>query len=415
MKYKSIIIGLGLLGLSACKESVAGNDPSSSSLSSETLSSSAELSSSQSSSSQAPSSSSLSGYPRIVQPQAVDTSGFSPAPQTQIKIATWANFAKSAYSLTFDDGFKSHYNYVRPVLNKYQIKGTFFVITHTLQEPGAVLRGRGGSWDQFQTLAAEGHEIASHTQTHPDLTNVDSVGLIYELDSAAAEIRQRIPSRQLLTLSTPYCNSNNAVRPHIGQVYLASRDCANGIIDPLPSLMLRVGSNAIMYDTGRTLAKDQAKMEAFEKSLETSLIPYGKWHTYLAHEVVPFDSIGTFVGYHPVSVETFEPFVAWLKQKMDAGDLWVTPFGNAARYVAEKNLLKAGVLYEGESEIRLRMDDGLSDSDYNQELSVEITLPSTWSSARASQGGKDLGATMVGGKLRFNFLPSSTEITLSKN
>lgn len=417
---KSLLALGGLsLCLIACKDSVSGNTESSSS-----ALSSVEVSSSSTdslSSSSAPSSSSVqagpstpAGFPQIVKALPLDSSKWLSAPQTQVKLATWSNFYKAAFSLTFDDGFHSDYTVVRPILNKYGIKGTFFVITHTLQEPGSPIRGRGGNWDEFQTLASEGHEIGSHTQTHPDLTSVDSVGLIYELDSAAAEIRSRIPGNNLLTLSTPYCNSSSTVRTRIGQTYLASRDCNNGILNPLPSMLLRVGSSILSYDTNRTLATDLVKMEALEKSIESSVIAAGKWHTYLAHEVVPFDSIGKFTAYHPVSAETFDPFVSWLKQKMDAGDLWVCTMGEAARYLTQKNLTKVGILSESETEIHMSFDDGLNDQDYNQAISAEITLPSGWSSAKAMRAGTEIPTTMVSGKLRLSAIPKADEIVLSK-
>lgn len=64
---------------------------------------------------------------------------------------------KKAVSLTFDDGLDSKsVEKVLKVLNKYEVKGTFFVI-------GKAIRQKPELWKQ---AAADGHQICNHTQTH---------------------------------------------------------------------------------------------------------------------------------------------------------------------------------------------------------------------------------------------------------
>ena len=68
-------------------------------------------------------------------------------------------------SLTFDDGWKSQYDHARPILDRYNIKATFYIITSNIRAPMNNYFGRG----EILALQASGHEIGAHTVNHPDL------------------------------------------------------------------------------------------------------------------------------------------------------------------------------------------------------------------------------------------------------
>lgn len=74
-------------------------------------------------------------------------------------------------SLAFDDGWKSVRTRALPVLDKYGIKATFYVITRM---PEFMLHERDGrlTADDLQELSRRGHEIGSHSQTHPNLVKL---------------------------------------------------------------------------------------------------------------------------------------------------------------------------------------------------------------------------------------------------
>ena len=73
-----------------------------------------------------------------------------------LRFATYANDRQSAFSLTFDDGLLSQTENVRPILNQYGFKGTFYVLPPYLTEtlPGI---WRYGTWPAFQSMSLEGH------------------------------------------------------------------------------------------------------------------------------------------------------------------------------------------------------------------------------------------------------------------
>lgn len=68
--------------------------------------------------------------------------------------------------LGFDDGSADQLK-VAPLLRAHGVRATFYVNTGRLGTGPYYL-----TWDQVGALAADGHEIAGHTLTHPDLTTL---------------------------------------------------------------------------------------------------------------------------------------------------------------------------------------------------------------------------------------------------
>src|SRR5689334_447086 len=73
----------------------------------------------------------------------------------------WPGGASGAVSLTFDDGLDSHRAVVAPLLERYDMRGTFYICP----------RGSDAEWGersrQWQPVLDAGHEIGNHTIAHP--------------------------------------------------------------------------------------------------------------------------------------------------------------------------------------------------------------------------------------------------------
>ncbi len=71
---------------------------------------------------------------------------------------TWPNGQKAAVSLSYDDALNSQLDHAIPTLNKYGLKGTFY-----LQLSSPVIDQRLAEW---RAAAATGHELGNHTLFH---------------------------------------------------------------------------------------------------------------------------------------------------------------------------------------------------------------------------------------------------------
>jgi peptidoglycan/xylan/chitin deacetylase (PgdA/CDA1 family) len=82
--------------------------------------------------------------------------------------------------LTFDDGYKSQYTTVKPILDKYGFKGTFYVVCNYAQK----IDTDRMNWTEIKDLHQQGHDIGSHTMNHADLTQLPANRIDYEIGTS---------------------------------------------------------------------------------------------------------------------------------------------------------------------------------------------------------------------------------------
>lgn len=105
--------------------------------------------------------------------------------------------------INFDDGFKNAYETVFPILKKFNMKGTLFVITKS------VGNGLYASWDQIKEMQKSGIvEIGSHTLWHPYLTK--SLKGEREITESKQTLEKEL-GVPVETFAYPYGDYNNAV------------------------------------------------------------------------------------------------------------------------------------------------------------------------------------------------------------
>ena len=84
---------------------------------------------------------------------------------------------KKAVTFSFDDGVTQDIRLIE-ILNRYNLKGTFNINSDLLGKAGELVRnGRNVRHDKIQIFdfrkVYDGHEVAVHTLTHPNLTTLD--------------------------------------------------------------------------------------------------------------------------------------------------------------------------------------------------------------------------------------------------
>ena len=121
--------------------------------------------------------------------------------------------SESYVSLIFDDGFENFYTNVMPLLEQFNFKVSVFPVASSI--------GSHTSWDiykpkkhlskeQIQKISDAGHEIGSHTLSHPDLVLLSEKEIVHEL-SESKKILEDIIGKNVTSLSFPFGSWNMRV------------------------------------------------------------------------------------------------------------------------------------------------------------------------------------------------------------
>ncbi len=99
--------------------------------------------------------------------------------------------------LTFDDGGSSFYTPISHILDKYNLKGYFFVATKYINSPGFLTD------EQIVNLDKRGHVVGSHSHSHPENLSTFSIEEIQNEGSSSLSILERILKHKVTVASIP--------------------------------------------------------------------------------------------------------------------------------------------------------------------------------------------------------------------
>lgn len=272
-----------------------------------------------------------------------------------IRIAKFKGDRTAAVSMTLDDGLRNQDEFAVPLLNKYGIKATFYVIpglTPETDEEAAKKKpgDHGGmSWLRLKELAAEGHEIANHTWTHIPLTkskdgrrvDLDSAKMDAQIGKAYAAIKERIGVAPF-TFAAPGNGINDVVRAAGHKYHPVIRDrCERfGAWPPTRKDFSAAQANAMV---DRYLEKGEALV-------------------WMMHAVTE--------GYNAFSgPDVLEDHLKYLRSKEDV--VWIDTFARVSRYVMERDastLTSSAAAGRAEFTLECPLDAGV----FNDALSVVI-------------------------------------------
>ena len=111
----------------------------------------------------------------------------------------------NAAILSFDDGYSDNYDLASPILDRYAVTATFFVVASMVDADG------GMSSSQLRKLHALGHTIGAHTDTHKQLTDLPAKVALQELVQAKEKLED-IVGAECVHMSYPYGSFNNSVK-----------------------------------------------------------------------------------------------------------------------------------------------------------------------------------------------------------
>ncbi len=304
------------------------------------------------------------------------------------EVGTWQGFRSSAISYTFDDKCTNQLAVVVPMFNEFDFKLTLFTVTNW-----------SPNWTGLQNAASHGHEIASHTVTHASLNSISDSLQTIELKNSQMIIDAHITGQKCVTIAYPNCNVGNT--SIVGQYYLAARGCSGIIEGKTPSNFMNI-SSIICGSQG------SIKTSADFKSRANSAASTKGLCVYLLHGI---DNDG---GYSPLPSDTLRASLEYLKANPDK--FWVTSFGNATKYIRERNAASVSEILTTGDSITVTVLDTLDNAIYNCPITIRRPLPQDWSSAHVVQNGDTIASQIVEVAsvkyLMFDVVPDHGIITL---
>ncbi|HUI29389.1 MAG TPA: polysaccharide deacetylase family protein [Candidatus Acidoferrales bacterium] len=288
------------------------------------------------------------------------------------QVGTWQGFRSAAVSYTFDDNCPNQLSIAVPMFDEFGFKLTLFTVTSSSW-------GWKADWSGLQKAASEGHEIASHTITHPNFSTLADSLQKQELEFSQDTINAHVTGQKCITIAYPYCVTGNSAL--VASYYIAARGCSGQIVAKTPSDFMNI-SSIVLGDQGLNA------VAAIESPANSAVAAKG-WCVYLIHGIN-----GTEPGaYSPISQDTLLATLQYLNANPD--EFWVAPFGTVARYIIERNSTSVTEISNYGDSIRVQLTDNLDSDYYDIPITIRRSLPEGWDSVVVLQNGDTLSSQMV--------------------
>lgn len=98
--------------------------------------------------------------------------------------------------VTFDDGYLDSFTHAAPVMERFGIKGTFFITTGRMGRHFPTCSGEVPMMNpgEVRDLACRGHEIGAHTVSHPKLTRIGLKQAQIEIEDSKRALEDELGS-----------------------------------------------------------------------------------------------------------------------------------------------------------------------------------------------------------------------------
>ncbi|HMI09007.1 MAG TPA: polysaccharide deacetylase family protein [Candidatus Saccharimonadales bacterium] len=130
-------------------------------------------------------------------------------------------FSRPLLTMTFDDGHEDNATNALPILNQYGLKTTQCFATSFIEgQSQQVING-------VLAFKNTGHEICSHTVTHPFMTTLNATNLKYEAQHSQQYLQSLI-GKPVPNFATPYGDYNATVVNELKKYYRSHRSVDEG-------------------------------------------------------------------------------------------------------------------------------------------------------------------------------------------
>jgi len=314
-----------------------------------------------------------------------------PATGLTASISPWYDGRRAALSIRFDDSHATHLSKAIPILREYGFRGTFMVNPGGHPPNSRRRSAFENHRDEWEACARRGdQEFANHTLNHHGATDDESMER--EIGDASKAIWALFPGKSKL-------------------------------------LALNLGGGT-EWETTRTLRYYLDKHHLFDASTNSTGMDdaYGDrvaaFRRFLQRHIER--SLWYKVHYHYIG-EGLSTSEANFRAALDVAkeheaDLWIAGMADIHKYQTERRGAKLQIESGGQRRARVRLTCSTAPELYDQPLTVELTLPPSWSPQRvvvrdheADEIDTRKATTAEGVVLRFDVPPTDSRYTIEES
>jgi peptidoglycan/xylan/chitin deacetylase (PgdA/CDA1 family) len=268
---------------------------------------------------------------------------------------------------------------------------------------------KGLTWDKVRDFAAQGHEFASHTITHPRLAALDEANMIYELEKSKEDILNQLGPQYTFSAEGPYGTENERVMDYLLKIYPATR---NRMPEPYLEEInrgskMQPGSSDKEYVQWQRGALTNTPLPLMKSWVDTVAAHQNHWLVLVFHGV-------DGVGWESLPSTLLDEYFQYIKEREDK--LWVATFADVTKYMRQR--MNATVkTEEQENKIVVDLRHSLDKDLYNHPLTLKTYIPSRWDAVSVRQGDRDQRVQAQrdekGTYVFYQALPNAQQIELS--
>jgi peptidoglycan/xylan/chitin deacetylase (PgdA/CDA1 family) len=291
--------------------------------------------------------------------------------QGRVTVCTWRGNKKAAYTFTIDDGVPQPTPIMARIFNENHVKATWYPVVKDWTD-----------WQMWAELVKAGHEVGSHTRTHPVLKNLTDAQKTDEIVGSKTimerELRKYVPDYQCLTFAFPggFADADEASLEIARKNYIAAKR-GWGINPASPEL------NGYKSQGPRTATPLAQYNGWVDEALET-----GGWQTETYHGI---QGVG---GWEATPLNIFEKHVQYAASKSD--ELWIDTVAEIARYIRERDSSLVEIVMDSGEELVVDLTDTMDDAVFGVPLTIRILTRPGWKSPlTVTQKGRTTRVNLV--------------------
>jgi peptidoglycan/xylan/chitin deacetylase (PgdA/CDA1 family) len=263
------------------------------------------------------------------------------------------------------------------------------------------------TWDEARRIAAEGHEFAVHTISHPYLPALDEANILYEIEKCKEDIEANLGRKHTFSIEAPYGMKDERVLKYIYPRFPLVR---NKVTDDCVEEILRgsredPGASAKPYVQWQRGPHTDTPLGLMKRWVDTS-IEHEVWLVLVFHGVED-------VGWQPKTTEELREYFDYIKSSEDR--LWIATYQDAGKYIRERmnGTVECSTTGDG---IRVTLSHSLDKGLYDLPLTLKTYIPARWKSVHVEQGTQALETAIreddYGVYVSYRAKPNSDPITI---